>query len=383
MRVLLLTDGIFPFVIGGMQKHSYYLSKYLPQNDVKLTLVHCVNEGEVVPSEQEVISKMGYDKEGLNNIKVITLTFPVSKFRFPGHYLWNSWLYSKEVFNNVKNDLENYDFVYAKGFTAWRLMSAKKRGLACPPIGVKFHGLNMFQKAANIRAKLEHLMFRPFVRFNMFNSDFNFSYGGKITDIIAEVGVPRSQILEFPTGIEANWFNDSSTVKEIRTFLFIGRYERLKGVEELNIAIKNLMGDYEFNFLFVGPIPEEKKIRSSKVKYLGKIMDETALRQLYQQADIVVCPSYSEGMPNVIMEGIAQSLAVIATDVGATREMVSKENGWLLGDVSVSSIQKALINAIELNVVELDEKKRKSFDKAQQFLWTTNAEKIVALLKTL
>jgi hypothetical protein len=42
MKILLLTDGIFPFVMGGMQKHSYYLAKYLDKEVVDVTLAHCV-----------------------------------------------------------------------------------------------------------------------------------------------------------------------------------------------------------------------------------------------------------------------------------------------------------------------------------------------------
>lgn len=31
MKIALLTDGIFPYAMGGMQKHSYYLAKYFAQ----------------------------------------------------------------------------------------------------------------------------------------------------------------------------------------------------------------------------------------------------------------------------------------------------------------------------------------------------------------
>ena len=43
-----------------------------------------------------------------------------------------------------------------------------------------------------------------------------------------------------------------------------------------------------------------------------------------------MCPSYSEGMPNVIMEAMSRGLAIIATDVGAVSKLVDEENGWLI-----------------------------------------------------
>ena len=35
MRIALITDGIAPYVIGGMQKHSFYLAKYFAKNHMK------------------------------------------------------------------------------------------------------------------------------------------------------------------------------------------------------------------------------------------------------------------------------------------------------------------------------------------------------------
>ena len=46
--------------------------------------------------------------------------------------------------------------------------------------------------------------------------------------------------------------------------------------------------------------------------------------------DILICPSYSEGMPNVILEGMSRGLAIITTDVGANELLVSNENGKLI-----------------------------------------------------
>jgi len=43
MQIALITDGIWPYVMGGMQKHSYYLCKYLAQNKVNIHLFHYNN----------------------------------------------------------------------------------------------------------------------------------------------------------------------------------------------------------------------------------------------------------------------------------------------------------------------------------------------------
>ena len=35
MQIALITDGIAPYVLGGMQKHSFYLAKYFAKNKIK------------------------------------------------------------------------------------------------------------------------------------------------------------------------------------------------------------------------------------------------------------------------------------------------------------------------------------------------------------
>ena len=45
MHILLLTDGIYPFVLGGMQKHSAILTEELIRKGIKITLVHPGGDG--------------------------------------------------------------------------------------------------------------------------------------------------------------------------------------------------------------------------------------------------------------------------------------------------------------------------------------------------
>ena len=54
MKILLLTDGITPYAMGGMQKHSANLAKYLTLAGVEVTLVHCVAREKEIPSDDEV-----------------------------------------------------------------------------------------------------------------------------------------------------------------------------------------------------------------------------------------------------------------------------------------------------------------------------------------
>src|SRR5688572_30572254 len=134
MRVALLTDGIWPYVLGGMQKHSYYLCKYLAQNKIYVDLFH-FNKSTYDITVLDVFT----DKER-KFIRSYIVNMPKS-LPFPGHYIYNSYRHSKLIYEKIKDLLPEYHFIYTKGFTGWYLIEQKfNQKIKCAPIGVKFHG---------------------------------------------------------------------------------------------------------------------------------------------------------------------------------------------------------------------------------------------------
>jgi glycosyltransferase involved in cell wall biosynthesis len=372
MRIALLTDGIYPYVTGGMQKHSFYIAKYLAKNKVYIDLYHATQNKEYD------IKKLEFFTEAEKQyIKSVVVDFPLLT-RFPGHYLRESYLYSVKIADLLKSNLD-VDFIYAKGFSGWRSIEEKKKGLKCPPIGVKFHGLNMFQPPPSFRGWLEGFMFRPPALYNLTNADFVFSYGGKITDITIKTGVPPENILEIPTGIDATWLKEPLQKKsQLRKFIFVGRYDKLKGIKELTQAIRNLIPKNNFELHFIGPIPEIEQIKSKKVIYWGQINDMDKIKSILSECDVLLCPSYSEGMPNVIIEAMGLGLAVIATDVGAINCLVSERNGWLIEKCSVNRIEKAFEEAIRIPDEKLSDMKRASYNFTRDHLiWDKIAGQLI------
>lgn len=350
MKIALLTNGIYPYVIGGMQKHSYYLAKYLAKNSIYVTLYHYLSN-----TEDTCVKKLFSDEED-KYIQLIAVEFP-KVAHFPGHYLRASYLYSDNIFNHLDN-INDFDFIYVQGFSGWKLLQAKRNGLKIPPVGVNFHGLEMFQKSVTLREKLERFMFRPFVAKNLQSADICFSLGGNLSHIISSIGINSNKIYQIANGIENTWI--SPTLKPISRpikFMFVGRYERRKAIEELCSIINKLLSEFEFEFHFVGAIPKYLQIKAPSVKYWGLIKDVKKLQSIFKQCDVLVCPSHSEGMPTVILEAMASGLAVIATDVGAVSAMVSEQNGWLISPGSIYQLHQALINAIHASDEELTNKK--------------------------
>jgi glycosyltransferase involved in cell wall biosynthesis len=363
MKIALFTDGISPYVIGGMQKHSFNLAKYFARNKIYVDLYH-TNQ-----STYDISALDFFTKDEKQYIRSFVLEFP-SLGSLPGHYIRESFEYSSRIFSLFSKNA-GVDFIYAKGFTAWKLLDEKRKGYPCAPIGVNFHGFEMFQKAASFRSALEQvLLLRKPVMFNIENADLVFSYGGKITDLILGLGIQREKIIESPAGIEKDWIvSGIHPSKGVRKFIFVGRFERRKGIEELSNVLQNLVFRNNFEFSFVGDIPEKKRIISSSIRYLGKIRDPEVMKKVLGNSDILVCPSHSEGMPNVILEAMANGLAVLASDVGAVNKLVSVKNGWLIEAGNKKELKNALADAINQPQAIIDQFKKNSIAKVQFFLW--------------
>jgi glycosyltransferase involved in cell wall biosynthesis len=122
--------------------------------------------------------------------------------------------------------------------------------------------------------------------------------------------------------------------------LMVGRMLRHKGVLEFVEAARRVRAACPGAvFVLVGPsdegnparIPSEKLQAwesEGAVRYLGMRGD---VRDLMAVADVVVLPSYREGIPRVLIEAAAMGRPLVATDVPGCREVVRNGvNGFLV-----------------------------------------------------
>lgn len=384
LKLALITDGITPFVTGGMQRHSANLAIYLTKAGADVTLVHCVGYDQMIPGEDEV-NKSLFGNEDYQLSGVVGLKFP-QPGKIPGHYIRNSYRYSKQVFDSL--NYQQFDFVIAKGFSGWYYMKQKKQRMNLPPIGVKFHGYEMFQMLPSVNQKLQASLLKRATRWNNENADYIFSYGGKITELIKkQFKTSPDRIIEFTSGIDDAWVRASDVVvpDQRLSFVFLGRYERRKGVEELNGALKRLIQNkVDFEMHFIGPIPDDKKIESVSITYHGLLGNKEDITAVLDKTDILLCPSHSEGMPNVILEAMARGNAVVATKVGAVECLVDEKCGWLINPGKEEELFQILMSIIgEDKEIILQKKKLALKRVSSDFVWTELGVRIKKRIKEL
>lgn len=366
MNLHLLTTGLFPHEIGGIQKHSSILMEDMRQRGWEVRVFH-TGKSQTDPLETQQGVQSHY------------LPFPRSKFPFPGHYLWENRVYSQWIADQLR-DLPPGDLIYAQGFAAWAWLQARAKHPGGPPVIVNFHGLNMFQLPPNRRQAVAGALFRPFVRTILQKADVVQSLGGGLTDILLKQGVAPGKIRVIPIGIQSDWLAETwPATGSVQKWVFVGRYERLKGIEELFLALRSLPSSARFELHMVGPIPEDKRLQDERIVYHGLVTDMPKLKALLLGSDVILCPSISEGMPTVILEAMANGCAVVATTVGAVEEVVDGQVGWLLPPGNHKRLAQVLEGVLNTPGSRIDTMKAVARKRVEEkFTWERVADLMAA-----
>ena len=130
--------------------------------------------------------------------------------------------------------------------------------------------------------------------------------------------------------------------------LFLGRLCKEKGIWELLEAVKDLKKEFPKLELYLGGVWVEEELKKKAeecgefVHYLGWI-DAKKKDEYLRQCNLFILPTYFEGLPMSLLEGMAYGCACVATKVGGIPQvMTDRKEGLLISAKEVSEIRKAL-----------------------------------------
>lgn len=97
---------------------------------------------------------------------------------------------------------------------------------------------------------------------------------------------------------------------------------------------------------------EQRKVLglTERITFLGEL-DDDALAEQYQQADLFVLPSFHEGYGMVLDEAISYALPIIASDAGAIKDTVPQGAGVLVPPGNPEALADALGQFIDQQVL--------------------------------
>ncbi|OEK02479.1 hypothetical protein BFP97_13530 [Roseivirga sp. 4D4] len=147
-------------------------------------------------------------------------------------------------------------------------------------------------------------------------------------DLLASGGLPASKLYVKPNFIK----RDNSTVTYDDFFLFVGKVDDYKGLQDLLYLFER---NIRSKFVVIGKADNQDIFNEfNNVDYLGEQGRDVVLDHMKRCRAVIFPSLYYEGMPMVILEAFSNSKAVVSRDRGAMSSMIIENyNGLKYEDV--------------------------------------------------
>jgi len=345
-----------PYHFGGDGIFVYRLSNALARRGHKVDVIHCVDAYEALTSTEPRFEYENHPNVTVHSLKssakhlslLLThqLGFPV----FKGRRL-------RRLMENPEFDVIHFHNISLIGGpkileygNAIKLYTAHEYWLVCPT-----HVLFKFNREACVKRScllctLSYKRPPQMWRYTSLLSKALKHVNALITPSSFAADIQRRMGLDVPivpipyffgNAKEAPVLKGSLEGREERPlesnpsapfFLFVGRLEKLKGLQDLIPLF--MQNDYGI-LVVAGSGSYERELKDlsgghHRIRFLGSVVGDD-LKRLYTDALAVVVPSLCyETFGQVILEAFAARTAVIARDIGALSELVKESEGGIL-----------------------------------------------------
>jgi glycosyltransferase involved in cell wall biosynthesis len=182
----------------------------------------------------------------------------------------------------------------------------------------------------------------------------------ELQDLLNKIGVPRNKVIYIPNFVDLDHFRHATAAEKntVRTrlnlkqastnFLYVGRLERIKGVDILIKAYAKLsQGQKAVSQLLIVGDGNER----STLEQLAYSLNVNAIftgtkhnpRDWYWASDFFLLPSHSEGLSNALLEAMACRLPVCASSTGGSLDVIKEyKNGLLYSPNNVDELSSKL-----------------------------------------
>ncbi len=187
------------------------------------------------------------------------------------------------------------------------------------------------------------------------------SLNPNIKQELMAVGAPDNKILNFPNGVDTDYFCPvtQNVKKQLKKKLglsdklylvtYTGRFEERKRVIDLIHAWHKIHKNFpQCHLLLIGDGEERMSCQEAshslglaqQITFVGEV--ENVVEYL-NVTDCYVFPSRLEGMPNVILEAMACGLPIITTEIPGIVEIINDgESGMLIPPKNISALANSL-----------------------------------------
>jgi len=157
-------------------------------------------------------------------------------------------------------------------------------------------------------------------------------------------------------GVDPAGYGKQQRTAFFKRVVFVGRLDPVKGASLLVEAMAQVLARHpDAHLTLVGDGPA-RALAEAKVKALGMagsvtfagFQSQSAIAATLEEADMLVLPSFAEGVPVVLMEAMASRIPVIASRVAGVEELVEDGvSGFVIPPGDVATLADRIIRLME------------------------------------
>jgi glycosyltransferase involved in cell wall biosynthesis len=267
---------------------------------------------------------------------------------------FNGWMAARVLLPHVRSfrpDLIFSIFLYPDSYAALKIGQALSVPVVAMGIGSDIHSIGDRISAMHTRTVLRGV-------------DFLVTVSEDLRKKAVALGAPPSKTRAIVNGCDLTVFRvrDRTEARQqlhidpaSEAIVYIGRMDVRKGLRELVEAAAALRPQRpNLHVYLVGVGPDRQLIESAiltrnAINYIHMVTgcspDDVAVWMA--AADLVTLPSYMEGCPNVVLEGLACGRPVVATQVGGIPEIMSNDCGQLVPPRNPTVLARALASVLD------------------------------------
>lgn len=142
---------------------------------------------------------------------------------------------------------------------------------------------------------------------------------------------------------------------------YVGRFSNEKGILNLLKSREKILEQIDdATFLIIGDGPLKENIDNHKDSVLNEKtelinwVNHDELSEYLNEMKILLIPSYTEGLPNIMLESMACGTPVLANSVGSIPDIIIEgKNGFLLKNNDPNTISEKVINLLKNSNLDL------------------------------
>lgn len=151
-------------------------------------------------------------------------------------------------------------------------------------------------------------------------------------------GFAPGRVVCIPGGVDTDAFTPAASPGQGQTIVFVGRLDRMKGLHVLIDAFARLVRmvpDARLQIVGAGPERAALQEQARTAGLEGRVVfsgQQDDVRPFLHAGAVFALPSFSEGLPGVLLEAMACALPVVAARAGGVEDIVTHGQTGLLVD---------------------------------------------------